>query len=97
MGARMPRGASGNLQPDFTAVVIAVLYGEVCTSATDMIVTDAARPVRAVALLLRADALPGRRFFSPTFARNLNELKLWQAEYGELFAPPFVCNYGSMG
>ena len=41
MGARMPRGAGGNLQPDF----IAVLYGEVCTSATDMIVTDSARPV----------------------------------------------------
>lgn len=43
MGAHMPRGASGNLQPDF----IAVLYGEVCTSATDMIVTDVARPVQA--------------------------------------------------
>jgi len=96
MRARMPRGASGNLQPDFTAVVIAVLYGEVCTSATDMIVTDPARPVQAVALLLRRCAA-GKRFFSPTFARNLNELKLWRAEYGELFAPPFVCNCGSMG
>jgi hypothetical protein len=93
MGARMLQGAGGNLQPDF----IAVLYGEVCTSATDMIVTDAARPVQAVALLLRADALPGRRFLLPTFTRNLNELKLWRAQYGELFAPPFVCNCGSMG
>jgi hypothetical protein len=58
----MRRGASGNLQPDFIAEVIAVLYGEVCTSATDMIVTDAARPVQAVALVLRADALPEGAF-----------------------------------
>jgi hypothetical protein len=100
MGAHMPRGASGNLRlgffADFIAEVMAVLYGEVCTSATDMIVTAATRPVQAVALLMRRCAA-GRCFFSPTFARNLNELKLWRAEYGELFAPPFVCNCGSMG